>query len=98
MFTHRLALALGKTVGELSATMGSSEFSDWLKYYEVEPWGAVRDNLHAGQIASTLVKLFGSKRRKAPEAADFVLRPLRARKNEETNRSLSWLRAVAKRK
>ena len=53
---HRLALALGRTVAELSATMGSSELSDWIDYYKLEPWGAWRDNYHAALIASMHAK------------------------------------------
>lgn len=35
---HRLALALGKTLGEL-ASMDESEFRSWKAYYDLEPFG-----------------------------------------------------------
>jgi hypothetical protein len=54
------------------------------------------DNMHAGLIASTLVKLLGKQRRKAPEAVDFVLKPAKERKKTETLRGLSWFRAIAR--
>ena len=53
---HRLALALGRTVAELGVTMSSSELSDWIDYYKIEPWGAWRDNYHAALIASMHAK------------------------------------------
>ena len=53
---HRLALALGRTVAELGVTMTSSELSDWIDYYKIEPWGAWRDNYHAALIASMHAK------------------------------------------
>lgn len=31
--------------------MSAAEFTDWLAYYQLEPWGAWRDNWHAAQIA-----------------------------------------------
>jgi len=49
-----LALALGRTVAELEETMSSSEFSEWLEYYELSPFGAWRDNYHSAQIASLI--------------------------------------------
>ena len=53
---HRLALALGRTVAELGVTMSSSELSDWIDYYKIEPWGSWRDNYHAALIASMHAK------------------------------------------
>lgn len=36
--------------------MSSSELSDWIDYYKLEPWGAWRDNYHAALIASMHAK------------------------------------------
>ena len=36
--------------------MSSSELSDWIDYYKIEPWGAWRDNYHAALIASMHAK------------------------------------------
>ena len=42
---HRLALAMGRTVKELSAVIDNDEWMDWLAYYSLEPWGiAVEDD------------------------------------------------------
>lgn len=57
----RLALALGRTVGELGA-MAYSEFREWCEYYEIEPWGESRADLRAGLICSAVVNYAGKVR------------------------------------
>ena len=34
--------------------MDAHEFAQWKAYYQLEPFGADRDNLHAGIIAASL--------------------------------------------
>jgi len=41
-FWHVLALALGKTVGELQKTMLQKEFESWKRFYQIRPF----DDLH----------------------------------------------------
>ena len=41
-FWHVLALALGKTVGELQRDMSNREFESWKKFYQFRPF----DDLH----------------------------------------------------
>lgn len=41
-FWHTLALALGKTVGELQKTMTFKEFESWKEFYRLRPF----DDLH----------------------------------------------------
>ena len=48
---HRLALSLGYTIAELDERLSSSELTDWMAYYQLEPWGSWRDNWHAALIA-----------------------------------------------
>ena len=38
LFACRLAMALGKTLGEI-ATMPLSELTTWYAFYQLEPWG-----------------------------------------------------------
>lgn len=52
---HRIALGLGKFLYEIDA-MPASEFVSWCRYYDNEPFGAERDNLHAALICTTLTK------------------------------------------
>lgn len=57
---HRLALALGRTLAELSApgVLSAAEFEDWCEFYRVEPWGAQRDELNTGIIAATVANTY----------------------------------------
>ncbi|WP_439630895.1 phage tail assembly protein T [Gemmata sp.] len=48
----RLSLSLGVTLEALARTMSASELALWISYYELEPFGPVRDDLRAGVVAS----------------------------------------------
>lgn len=50
-FWHVLALALGKTVGELQRTMTQREFRDWIAFYRAHPF----DDLHRYHRPAALV-------------------------------------------
>jgi hypothetical protein len=74
-----LALALGMTVGELSERMGAGELVEWMAYYSIEPFGAERDNLHAGIVASVVANANRDPKRKPVKPDDFMLKPARRR-------------------
>jgi hypothetical protein len=78
--------------------MGAAEYDNWAAYYALEPWGAYRDNLHAGIIASVIAKAHSNGKRKPPEPGDFILRTREEQRRDETTQSLGVLRALAKRK
>lgn len=42
--------------------MDSHEFTEWMAFYTLEPWGAVRDDLRAGVLASTVANYAGKVR------------------------------------
>lgn len=46
---------MGRTVGELSATMTSAELSEWMAYDLVEPFGQVRQDQANRLLAAVLV-------------------------------------------
>ena len=62
-FKFRLALALGRTVAELEETISSDELTQWIAFYNMEPFGSERDNIHAGIIASTLANIHGGSKK-----------------------------------
>lgn len=93
MFT--LALALGRTVAELERTLTSSEFSEWMAYYELEPFGAWRDNLHAAQIAALLYNVNRERGSPAKSPGDFIYRDRVAAQEEADREMLVRLEAVA---
>lgn len=75
----RLALALGMTVDELLDRMSSRELTEWMIYYEMEPFGAARDNLHAGIVAATMANVNRAKGRKPLKPGDFMVRDAQER-------------------
>lgn len=50
-FWHVLALALGKTIGELQATMSQKEFAAWVTFYRAHPF----DDLHRYHRPAALI-------------------------------------------
>ena len=71
----RLALAMGRTLSELRATLSYAEFQEWCGYYKIEPWGEDRADLRAGIIASTIANYAGKLRAEGADPAlpaDFM--------------------------
>lgn len=76
--------------------MPASEFTEWMAFFEIEPFGPMRDNLHSGQIASLIYNT--NRRKNAPPKTpgDFIYKDLDSRREEETAEFLAGLRALAK--
>ena len=51
--------------------MPASEFAGWVEFYELEPFGAWRDNFHSATVASALVNMWLPKG-KSVSAKDFM--------------------------
>ena len=60
------------TVREMLARIDSKELSEWMAYYELNPFGAVRDDLQAGIIASTIANVNRGKNDKSFTPSDFM--------------------------
>lgn len=71
---HRLALALGGTVTDLQDRMPNREWLDWAALWTIEPWGDVREDMHAAQITTVLANINRDRkqRRKAYTLEDFM--------------------------
>lgn len=79
--------------------MGASEFEQWWRYWQVEPWGAYRDNLHAGIVASAVVNSSMNKRRGTSiSASDFMLKTRSEVAETETAETLAALEALSVKK
>lgn len=54
--------------------MSYAEFTDWLVYYRVEPFGAMRDDLHAALVACLIANANRDpkKRRKPFAPGEFI--------------------------
>ena len=62
------------TVGELLARISSRELSEWIVYFEMEPFGEERADLRAGIVAATVANTArDTKRRVRPlEPKEFM--------------------------
>lgn len=83
------------TVAELNLRMSAREFSQWMDYFRSEPFGPVRDNLHAGTIAAMLFNANRGKGQKPMSAADFLLMSERERMAQRTRKTMDAMRAIA---
>lgn len=54
-----LAGHLGMTLGELGERMTAQEFDLWWAYHQQVPIGEIREDLHAGIVASTVANMAG---------------------------------------
>ena len=72
-FYFRLALALGRPVGEMLSTMSSHELAEWMAFERVEgPVGEMRDDLRTGIMASTVANVNRKRGSRPFTPADFM--------------------------
>lgn len=67
--------------------MSSREFTEWLAYYELEPFGEQRADLRAALIASVIANAHRDPKKKPYKAADFLLFPEKTEPTSEDLRS-----------
>lgn len=60
------------TRGELLRRMSSRELSQWMVFYQIEPWGAEANMLGHAITASTIANAHRGKRGKRYEPKDFI--------------------------
>lgn len=80
----RLCLALGYPHPDyLLRMLTSRQITEWLAYYDLEPWGETRADLRAGIVASTLANCHRDpkQRPEAYRAVDFM--PYRERPEQK---------------
>lgn len=96
MFDHRLAALLGRTVGEMRATLPWDEYCGWLAYWQVEPWGPWRDNVHAAIIAREVTRANARLRRGAKlDLASYMVIDPEERQRAANERVVAMLQAMA---
>lgn len=83
-------------VCEIERDMPSSELTEWMAYYRLEPFGQERDNLHAGMIASILANVYRKKGAKNFTVDDFMVRDREAQREKSTLGFLAGLKRLAK--
>lgn len=80
------------SVGQAQARIGSAEFTDWLAYYQLEPFGEERADLRHAVLCALVANIFRGKGRRA-KLTDFM-----PRFDEEPRpQSLADMRAVMER-
>lgn len=100
MFQHRLAALLGWSVRKLETEMGAGEYARWWRFWQSEPWGPTRDNMHAGMIAAAVVNSRANRPRNGKLATfkDFMLKTAGQARRSSLGKALSFFRAVGRRK
>ena len=79
------------------ASLSLREYLGWRKYWQVEPWGPWRDNMHAAIIARELRRPQVKPGTRVTHE-EFMLRDPLERKRQGNLNLLAFLRSVAKRK
>jgi len=90
-----LALALGMPVAELVERMPADEFSEWQAYWQLEPWGAWRDNWHAAQL-STLIYNINRGKHPSIKPAEFMYRDADTERDNNTRQFVAGLKALSR--
>jgi len=60
------------TVAELLDRIDSKEISEWIAFYNIEPFGEERADLRSAIIASTMANMWRGKGQRAFTAKDFM--------------------------
>lgn len=81
--------------------MSDRELQEWAIYWRTEPWGAFRDNVHAGIVAAAVTAPHVRRGKKAPTFKDYLLKDAVTAQQERragTRAAIASLKARAKRK
>jgi len=87
-FIFRLALALGRSVQDLSDNLTSAELSEWMAFDLIEPIGGRRGDVHAGIVASTVANALSGKNRRF-KVEDFIVFPPKSRTAQSRVKTLA---------
>lgn len=64
---------LGKTLDEIDG-LPAREFEAWSRYWNEEPWGPYRDNLHAAMLAVQFIRPHLKEGSKVPPISEFMFK------------------------
>lgn len=71
-FWFRLALALGMSIRQVQQNVDSAEFSEWIAYCNIEPFGEERADLRSAIVASTIANCNRKANKQAFKVSDFM--------------------------
>lgn len=80
-------------VRELLARVGSDELTEWMAFYQLEPFGEVRADLRSGVVAATFANAHRTKDSRAFTPEDFM--PFIERSAPQSNARLNVARFKA---
>lgn len=95
--TCRISLLLGRPPSEVRA-LPMSDVDLLTRYWADEPWGPMRDNLHAAMVAAAVGNFGPRKLKRALKPKDFMLRPRHQVQTENRGSLLAALRMMARKK
>lgn len=91
MFYFRLALSLGCTVRDLLARIDSEELSEWMAYYQIEPFGEQRADLRNAINSCVMANAWRGKNSRTFKLSDFIPDFLRKPKAQQTEKEMKAL-------
>jgi hypothetical protein len=65
-------LALGRSVRECQDTIDSREFSEWMAFYQLEPFGPERLDVGSAIVAATIANVHRGRAARAFKPGDFL--------------------------
>lgn len=90
-------MALGVLPSDIDE-MGCNDFARLADYYQCEPFGPVRDNIHSGMIAASICNVNRGKNTKPVTANDFLLKTQEEQVREKNSAFIASLRQLARKK
>jgi len=81
----------------MRASMTHREYSSWRLYWDAEPWGPYRDNLHTAILAREVRRPQVRKGTRITHD-EFMVRNPEERRRESSSALIGFLRSVSKRK
>ena len=94
MFKHTLALGIGCFVADIDR-MSSAEFSGWLEYAQLFPFGSQRDNMHAALISQAVVNTSLTGSGKAAGIDDFMFKSEIVRERDKLKGLMSFMLQIS---
>lgn len=79
-----LALSFNRTVEELQSTMLSSEFTRWIAFYQIRPWGARWEDIRAANQTAWIVNALRAGDKLPKDLEDYMPRIPGTRRRRQT--------------
>lgn len=93
MFAFRLCLALGRLhPDDLLQSLTSRQFSEWMAFYTLDPFGDQRADLRTGILAAVVNNRWRGKSEQPREPSDFM--PFREQPEQTPQKIQRQLRSI----